>query len=292
MIFRILIFVVLVTCAAAQNPLTFERGFRDLRVSPDGDFMLYNQTNQPGLYLYRTSEGSSIKIAGGVGRARGAHWSLDSRYIAFKHIHKTETARMQTPMVFDTERQQLIALSDAHRRCGIPTFSEKNTVYFTIDHILYEQTLNGTVLRQFELPVYANRTPVNRQGTAVVYNDDNDQLWLLSLNDNLSEPITRGNMGYYSPQWSPDGSKILFNGFDGQLYVYQMPHQTIVNLGRGQHPSWLQNSERLIFSMPEINASGQLQNIDLWTVDIKNQQRKRLAHTEAWEDFPAPMPNS
>lgn len=132
--------------------------------------------------------------------------------------------------------------------------------------------------RRFRLPAYANLAPISPDGSFAVYNDQNDQLYLLELKSGSSEMITSGEKGYFHPQWSPDGRYILFSSLDAGLYIYSLSEKNVKYIARGFNPSWSSNGTEILFETRE-EINGVFENSDISIYTLASAQQLRLTAT-------------
>ena len=214
----ILCFTSLTLAAPTRNLQIVEKGVSLSAVSADGSKLLFSQTGNRGLCLAELDMQRTLLINAEIGSGSRATWSADGRYAAFKQLSKTTEGQfLQTPCLFDSEIEQILPLTSSSWRCGIPSISRDNKVVFTVGTTLYISDPSGNIQTTFLLPVYANQTPISPDGRTVVYNDGDDQLWLLRLSNGERRKLTTEGSSYFEPLWSPDGKKIAASTHDGRV---------------------------------------------------------------------------
>ncbi len=86
--------------------------------------------------------------------------------------------------------------------------------------------------------------------------------------------ITAGNRDFTSPQFSPDGSKILFtqSGFRG-LWLYDLSDKSITQLndhiGAGYEPVFTKDGRRIIFRVDEYRGMKKYSSMAIQTIGVK-----------------------
>ncbi len=129
----------------------------------------------------------------------------------------------------------------------------------------------------------ANFYPVSPDGSMIAYSTfgPRDRVWVVNTDGTGKREITPPNLDGYAPSWSPDGSTLVFQGRDanvynsrevGQLYLADVATGTLTrltDLDPIQAGNWLVQAEispdgsSVLFHLPNDSLSW-----DLWTVPI------------------------
>ncbi len=284
----VFIFLCLTLPLWAINPYALETGQKYLKLSPDGQWLTYDQAEQPGLYLLNLGTGESVKIADGFGIARFAQWSPNSDFIGLKLFKKVGQTVWQIPCLFDVEHSEIIPLYAPVQKAGVPSIDSQGNVVFTIDHMLYLTDEAGTIKKSFSLPTYANLTPISPDGQRVVFNDDQDQLYFLDLQTGRSKMLTFGGRNYFNPQWNPHNSLLSYQSFDGEIFLFDLSSDREIARFKGESPAWSADGEKLVFVKKQIIETQSVQSSDLFAFDPASLTTLRLTDTpDIFEDFPA-----
>ncbi|MFH0867302.1 MAG: hypothetical protein V1904_13995, partial [Bacteroidota bacterium] len=194
------------------------------------------------IYLLQNNKLSVLLNTPGCGRYYTV--SPDKTKIGFKKINSDG---MQVPAVFDLQTMKINELSAPVDLCGQVSFSNSGKTAYTIGNNLHV-TDNGNI-KTFPLGVYSNITPISPDGNHVVFNRDDDQLYILDLINNTEEKITDNHFGYAFPQWSPDGNKIVYSSLPGELMVWDMSSDNTYIIGSGENAAWSGDSQYLFFDL-------------------------------------------
>jgi len=87
--------------------------------------------------------------------------------------------------------------------------------------------------------------------------------------------LTRDMVDIFNPQWSPDGTKILFEG-NPNIYIMNADGSDLINLTRkaeGMHPDWSPDGKQIVFNSLR---SG---NNEIYTINTDGTGIKRLTNT-------------
>jgi hypothetical protein len=128
-------------------------------------------------------------------------------------------------------------------------------------------------VRGQDLDVHAKR------GLYVVRQEDSS-IVLFSLPSGKRLRVLARSEMLFRPRFSPDGDKVLISESrpdHGHFWVFSLEGQGRA-MGEGYFPVWLGDSRRVLFCMVK-NDSYQITDSDLFVVDTKTLERKRLTFT-------------
>ncbi len=274
MISKILIYPILLllihTLALQAQDIREDVGyFTDPHSTPFGTVCTNNYSS--AVYLVKNSSPEELLSAPGCGSYYT--FSVDGRQIGLKLV---DDGGNQIPAVYDLSTRTLTTLSAPTSRAGQVSFSRNGRIAFTRGEQLI--VIDGTVEQSYPLGTYANLAPISPDGKSVVYNDNNDQLWVCHFDAGERTLISTGKLGYFNPRWSPDGSKILSSSLNGLIRVYDLEAKRTFDLGEGNRPSWSGDSRHVVFYRKEFQGP-KLVNTDLYTSTFEGTVQQRLTST-------------
>lgn len=269
-----------------SQPVTFESGYRNLKISPDGNKIIYALDSCAGFYLTKLSNNKTTKISTQKGSAYQASWSADGDLILFKQFVWKNKHLYQVPAIYDLENKKIILLTKPAIRCGTPSISNEGTVAFTIGKILFLSTINGVIKKSIKLPGYSNLTPISPDGKYVILNDKNDQLWKLNVATEEKFLLADSERGFFEPVWSPDSKHIVASRMDGTLTIFDIQNNSFYSVGKGTQPTWTSDGKWVIFSRSEILLNREVLNMDLYAIKSNGAELLQITKTDDWEDFP------
>lgn len=247
--------------------LSEENGYlRNLRAIENS--ILYSDNYASGIYIYRNGQSRLLVTSRGAGYYYSV--SPDEKLVAYKVI---DDNGRQRPALVDISSGIVTYLGDFSDKYGQPTFFNDNRIAYTRDTKLILS--DG---REFELGVYSNIAPVSPDGHYVCYNDNNDQLWLLNLDNQNRKMISDKQGGYYYPQWNNNSRYVLFSGFDSKIYIYDLVSDSVKEIAKGHEPRWSQNGKQVIFYRKEIEKF-ELINCDLYIIQRDGQNLRKITET-------------
>jgi Tol biopolymer transport system component len=231
------------------------------------------------LYLIR---GDSVEILiASPGCGRNFTVSPDRTKIGYKAID--ENGR-QAPALLDLTTRRRTLLSQPVPQCGQVSFTADGGVAYTIGRELIIE--RGPVRDKIPLDRYANIAPISPAADAVVFNDDNDQLWLRDFLKGSCVQITDGQTGYFAPFWSGDGENILYSSLNGSMKVFDRIADITHDLGFGFVPSWSADNNLILYYIPESDGR-RLISSDLYLIRPDGTGKTSLtASSEALETDP------
>ncbi len=246
---------ILFTSAVAFTINIFAQQHTDARKAESAGYFIHPLSTTAGIVaadnfgsvIYLVQKQGVKRLVTSPGCGRYFMLSPDKSKIGFKQINEDGT---QTPSLFDLETSSITALAKPASLCGQPSFSTNGKMVFTIGNEL--NIVDGNNTKTFNLGVYANITPVSPEGNYVIYNNDNDRLFMIDLITGVSKQITDSKRGYAFPQWSPDGNKVAYSTLSGTILVWNKATGKTYTIGEGQNVSWSDDSQYIIYNRTEV----------------------------------------
>lgn len=121
-----------------------------------------------------------------------------------------------------------------------------------------------------------------------------DQIWLLDPATGATRQITQGTAKHAWPEWSPDGTRLVYWGFDATTAEHRIAtigadgrNETLVATWSGHldRPVWRPDGQYLALAA-EVDG-----NWDLWLVRPDGSERRRLTQDPAMETNPLWSPD-
>ncbi len=244
---------------------------------PSGKGVIFSVRDFSGLFLLSFENNELQNICDNVDAGYGANISPDGKRMGFKYISKDGK---QTPVFFDLEKEEIISLTTASDFTGVPTFSENGRIAFTKADQLNVLDRDMRELYLYQLGSYSNLTPISPDGKKVVYNDLEDQFWILDLQTGAKIKLTNSELGYFFPRWSPDSKKIAARSLTGDVYVFEIDELKSFSLGHGESINWLEDSQHLIFCQQERNNREEIIKSQPVVADYQNGKIKPLMSSD------------
>jgi len=288
MIKYFLIFALLLTAiSAVAQGIEEKPGFKNINVSNDASKLIFSHDEQRGFYLLDLNTSKTILIDNNKFSAYQASFSVDGNLVAFKKFIETENGRLQQPVLYNIQTGKIKELFEPVRRCGTPSFASDGNIVFTIGKDLYLINFKGKVLKTIKLQSYSNLTPVSADGNHIVFNDNQDRLWLLNLSTSEKRRFTPEGQGFFEPHWSPDGQRIVASSLSGELSVLNKNDDAVIYIGSGKHPVWADDNKNIIYSKAEVLENREVLSQELYSFNIENKIETKLTASSERENYPA-----
>ncbi|MBN2362743.1 hypothetical protein JXL83_01265 [candidate division WOR-3 bacterium] len=260
MLSHLLMLVCYFTVSFPVNPVATSRG------------MVFTDSGSKTIYL--VSERGVLEIFKAPGCGMYMSTSPSGRLIGFKYIDRQG---MQVPAAIDIENLHVTEFYQPCSLVGQVSFSALDKPAFTIGNELVFESQDG--LKRFDLGFYSNLCPVSADGNFAVFNDYNDALWILNLENGEKKRITPPGTGYCCPVWSRDGEKILFRGISGNIYVWTLENSSTVTIEDGFNPCFSPDGRYILYEK-RFHAGQVLVNSDLYIWDTQISSSERMTFTE------------
>jgi len=262
--------VILVIVGSGDTFLEYPGVLRDPYMTPFGIIM--TDAHYTRLYVYRNDSLAELVSTPGCGRYFTL--SADCTLIGYKTIFENG---LQSPSLVDIRTGERTILHAPGKRAGQVSFSDDGIVAYTSDHILIVVTEGRK--EYHDLGGYANYTSISPDGSMVVYNDQDDQLWVLGLRSGERFCISDNrSYGYCLPQWSRNSRFILYSRLDRYLYIYDIMTHTTHRLPQGFHATWSFDNEHIIYYVPIVDHY-QVTGSDLYRVRYDGSGITRMVNS-------------
>lgn len=267
---RISVFIAIlffcVSFQASAEMHSFVGSVSSPKFSPSGKTILFSSTDYHGLYLLDLGTKQIRQLIENRNGGYGANFSPDGSFIAFKLI-KDDGA--QIPCLYSLNKNSLVELHAPSFLAGVPSFAGDGSFCFTVDSSLFVYNKNLQLKNIFQLQNYCNLARISPDGKFVAFNDNFDQIWILSLIDGSKRQVTN-DQGYFFPQWSPHGKKLSVRSLSGDVWVFDLTTDEAFNLGAGGSVNWA-DDDHLIFVRYYWGDRFQLKKTELVFTDFQGK---------------------
>ena len=212
-------------------------------------YILFSTESRDGLFLFNENDKSITTISDKKGSGRYFIVSEENNLIGYKEISYEKDIPFQRVCFYNPLLRKRVFQSEWCPLCGNPSLSSNGKRVFSIGKRMI--ILDGTKMKELDIGFYANLSPISHNGNFLVFNDENDQLWVIDIYSKIKKKITDYKLGYWNPSWSTDDKKIVFSSLGGEIFVYYVDKDSLNHIGEGLNPRWLNNSH-LIYVKQEI----------------------------------------
>ena len=107
---------------------------------------------------------------------------------------------------------------------------------------------------------------------------DNGKLHLMQ--NGKSKTIALPNIDLMlNPEPSPDGSKIVFEKYGGNMFVFDIKTQRLTDLGEGNRPQWSPDGEKIVYMIAKDDGYNFTQS-DIYAINADGSGKTNLTKTE------------
>lgn len=215
--------------------------------------------------IYIKNDLSAQKLISSPGAGRFFTLSQDNNYIGFKY--REVPGGLEAPALLEIESSKIIKLHEDVLLAGQVSFSDNGKIAYTIANTFYVKDANSA--QTYDLGTYANIAPISPDGEKVVFNDENDQLWVLDLNSLKKEQITDGDYGKVFPQWSANSRYISFQTLDGHLKIFDAESKKTKDLGTATDLRWGHENASYTYTKVNIIDDKHIENTQVFSCDAE-----------------------
>ncbi len=220
--------------------------FTNLLPTANGLVMTDNYASS--IYLLKEDTLSVLLSAPGCGRYMKL--SPDGKTVLFKYINNN---RQQAPFRLIISSGKTEILGDFVDLCSQPVAdNQNNTGYCITGNFILK---NSTGLKSSATEGYTNYPALSGNGKFLVFNNNNDQLFMKDIKTGKILQITDEQAGYVYPSFSPDDEFLVFNNLGGDLFIYNTISGNTKKVARGGHVRWISDSEFLFTGFDENGVS-------------------------------------
>jgi len=238
--------------------------------SPSSDWVAFTTVGYQGIWVINPKSLEIKKLTDEQGSGFGFSWSNNGEAIVCRTTNYEGRKPLNQVKIFDIENDKSWIVSDGRQRFrGLPRWSVDDQEIY----ILGKRNIN---IFESSLKISAPKTTPDikqmvyiKSGKIVVEGFDR-------VTRKVFEPVS--GMALINLVISPDGSKLAFEIFGGNMYVMDMDGTGLNDLGVGYHPKWSPNSEYLVYMITEDDGHRFTQS-DIYTIKIDGSDKTNLTNT-------------
>lgn len=227
-----------------------------------------------GLFFYSNQTKQFLKLSPSAGKV---YLSKNGGRLGLKWVGPNGK---QAPIVFFTRFGTFKELPSFSGLTGVPSFSNDGKIAYSDGAKIRIADSTGHILKSIAIPGYANLTPISPNGKWVAYNDEQDQIWIVSPeHPERRLKLTDNRHGYFNPVWAHSSDKVLMQSIDGKIFVFDRTTHRLQALGEGTSPAWSPDDAWIVYEKPAWGANGFISDWDIAVVRPDGSEGKNLTQT-------------
>lgn len=236
--------------------------------SPDGSMIAFTKLSYQGIWIYELNSASVKQVTDEVAAGFGMKWSADSKSILTRVAKYEDVIRYNAVKVFDVEDNSSKQLSDY--RTSMPHLPQWSP---TGNQIILP-TKDG--FEYFETDKTYN---LNIDETSKVSFIVNNNILVKDLAIDATTTLNPiADKQYLNLSTSPDGSKIVFEIYGGNLFVANIDGSGLVDLGIGYRASWSADSKSLVYMITEDDGHD-FTSSDIFIINSDGSGKKNITNS-------------
>ncbi|MCJ7649345.1 MAG: hypothetical protein MUP85_12080 [Candidatus Lokiarchaeota archaeon] len=236
--------------------------------SPDGTMIAFTKSNYVGLYIYNLADGSISQISDEISAGYAFKWSSDSRSILSRVARYDGPRGYMSLKVFDVASGKSGQISEETSNMPyLPQWSSGN------DQVFLPQKDGLKVFQSGK-----EQSILERQNAVVVYTTYDKIIIEDIANSDVKTLEPLEDKKYLNVTASPDGAKIAFEVYGGNLFVMHIDGTDLIDLDIGYNPKWSADSKSLVYMITEDDGHTYTAS-DIFTINADGTNKRNITNT-------------
>lgn len=204
--------------------------------SPDGKTIAVTADQYRGIWL-ADANGNNLRQLTDADAGFGMKWSMDSKSILTRFNTVENRRRNHSIAIFNTDGSSTQISEPRSKMEALPTWGQYGEKVVLIQNDKIETFDSG-----IDMPQQFKTKP-----SQAFYVLKSNEIAKGMIPTNSTETISPfDNAQYLNLQVSPDGQKLAFEVYGGNLFVMNVDGSNLVDLGKANRPNWSPDSNYLI----------------------------------------------
>ena len=234
--------------------------------SPDGSKLAFTSTRQQGLWI-ASATGENIQQITDQSAGYGFSWSSDSESILTRVSEYQNKRRKLAVKIFHTDEEEPTQITDFRDEMpSLPKWAN------------YDQQV--VLISDNDIESFSSGKEISNQQKASVtkpfYVLKSNQIAKGKIPENSTENISPfDDAQYLNLEVSPDGKKLAFEVYGGNLFVMNIDGSNLMDLGKANRAKWSPDSQYLVAMVAEDDGHNYTKS-DLYALSIDGEERINL----------------
>ncbi|NOZ60979.1 MAG: hypothetical protein GXO74_04815 [Calditrichaeota bacterium] len=241
------------------------------RWSPGGRKIAFTEPKYAGIWVLNLKTKDYFQVTDEAGAGYGFRWSADGSKILARVSKFENYRRFNAVKIFDLKNSQSYQLTDYRTQMpALPQWAaDNNHVY------LYTKKKLEIFSANNENQVSATASQISAQRPLIYWNDKN----IFALRAGKTETPNLPFEGpFLNVELSPDGQKLAFEKYGGNMFVFDLLTNKLTDLGEGNHPQWSPDGEKIIYMITKDDGYNFTQS-DIYAIDAGGSGKVNLTKT-------------
>ncbi len=248
--------------------------------SPDGSSFAYTSIQYQGIWI-ADKNGNNTRQITDKSAGYGMSWSSDSQTLLTRVTDYVNRRKQTTISLFDAATTNETTLTEPRPNIDVlPQWAQFDEKVVLISDNGIESFATGK-----ELDADKNKMVPNQ----AFYLLKKNQLAKGKIPENSTEDISPFDAAeYLNLQVSPDGTKLAFEVYGGNLYVMNVDGTGLIDLGVAYRPAWSPDSQYIVANKTEDNGHD-ITSADIYAFNVNGNEvinltenTSRIAMNPSW----------
>ncbi|OQX82624.1 hypothetical protein B6D60_11870 [candidate division KSB1 bacterium 4484_87] len=241
------------------------------RWSPDGRKIAFTEPKYAGIWVLNLATKDYFQITDEPSAGYGFRWSADGSKILARVSKFENYRRFNAVKVFDLKNSQSYQLTDYRTQMpALPQWTQDNNhVYLYTKNKLEILSVNK------ESRGLATASQISTQRPLIYWNDKNIFALCAGKTETPNLPIEGP---FLNVELSPDGKKLAFEKYGGNMFIFDLQTNKLTDLGEGNHPQWSPDGGKILYMITKDDGYNFTQS-DIYAINTDGSGKVNLTKT-------------
>ena len=238
--------------------------------SPDGSMIAFTSAKYKGIWIIDVQNRNIKQITDETAAGFLFKWSDDSKSILTRVAKYDGMKRYNAVKLFNIKSDESFLLTDYRTMMpGLPSFSPDNNKVYMFGRNNLEIFDSGIEAKSYKKSAVSSKIIYIRDDKIAVED-------LISHQLKTFEPVKGKRV--LNLLASPDGSRVAFEIYGGDMYVMNSDGTGLIDLGEGYRPKWSPDSQYIVYMITKDDGYRILSS-DIYTIKIDGTEKTNLTNS-------------